>query len=116
RILEETLKSWAMRPVCVDGGEPALVELRRAAVAGEPYPLVLLDARMPDMDGLVLADRIQQSADLAGPTLLTLTPAANKDDGWRCACWRSRDIRSSWPTTAARPWRPWTARDRSTWS
>jgi len=27
RILEETLRSWNMRPRCVDGGEPALAEL-----------------------------------------------------------------------------------------
>ncbi|MBI1918465.1 MAG: response regulator, partial [Planctomycetes bacterium] len=84
RILQETLKSWNMGPVCVDGGEPALVELRRAEAAGEPYPLVLLDAMMPGMDGLELAGHIQQSADLAGATILMLTSADNKDDVRRC--------------------------------
>jgi signal transduction histidine kinase/CheY-like chemotaxis protein len=84
RILEETLKSWNMRPVCVDGGEPALAELRRAAARGESYPLVLLDAQMPGLDGLELAGRIQQSADLAAATILMLTSTDNQEDVRRC--------------------------------
>ncbi len=84
RILEETLRSWGMRPTAVDGGSAALAELRRAAAAGEAYPLVLLDAQMPDMDGFALADHIRPEPDLAGATVLMLTSLGRQADGGRC--------------------------------
>jgi CheY-like chemotaxis protein len=84
RILQEVLCGWQMRPtLCVSGAE-ALVELERAAAAGEPYPLVLLDAHMPEMDGFTLASRIQQSPLLAGIRLVMLTSAGQTDDVARC--------------------------------
>ena len=56
RILEEVLANWRMRPRAVSGGAEALAVLAEAAAAGEPYPLVLLDGHMPEMDGFTLAD------------------------------------------------------------
>ncbi|MEO5363319.1 MAG: response regulator [Magnetococcus sp. DMHC-8] len=62
-ILEVTLRSCSFRPCSVASGAEALQEMERAAEAGTPYPLVLLDYRMPDMDGLETAHRI--TADVA---------------------------------------------------
>ncbi len=84
RILEETLRSWGMRPTTADGAEAALAELKRAAAAGAAYPLVLLDAQMPGMDGFELADRIRREPDLAGATVLMLTSLGHQADGGRC--------------------------------
>jgi two-component system sensor histidine kinase/response regulator len=84
RILEETLRSWGARPVAVAGGEQALAELRRAAAAGDSYPLVLLDAQMPEMDGFTLATRIQQEPDLARATVMMLTSLGHQTDVGRC--------------------------------
>lgn len=75
RILEELLTSWRMRPTVVAGGAAALAELVRAAASGEPIPLVLLDAMMPEMDGFTLARRIKQHPDLQKAVLLILTSA-----------------------------------------
>ena len=36
------------RPTAVDSGPAALAEVQRAAQAGETYPLLLVDAMMPD--------------------------------------------------------------------
>ena len=83
-ILQEMARGWLMRPVCVEGGAAALAELRRAAAAAEPYPLVLLDSMMPGMDGLTLAAEIQAQADLAGATILMLTSADSQEDARRC--------------------------------
>ena len=58
-----------MRPTAVDGGAAALAALEQAAAAGEPFPLVLLDAHMPEMDGFALAERIRQRPELAGAAL-----------------------------------------------
>jgi signal transduction histidine kinase len=53
QILEETLTAWKMRPAPANGGLAALALLEEAAAAGTPYPLVLLDSHMPDVDAHV---------------------------------------------------------------
>jgi CheY-like chemotaxis protein len=73
-----------MRPRAVPGGREALAALAEAAVVGEPFPLVLLDGHMPEMDGFTLAERLQQSPELAAPRLLMLTSASQPDDVTRC--------------------------------
>ena len=84
RILEETLRAWGMRPTVVDGGAAALAELKRATAAGEPYPLVLLDAQMPEMDGFTLAGQIKREPSLAGSTVMMLTSLGHQADAGRC--------------------------------
>ena len=56
-ILQEWLRCWQMKPAAVGDGVAAMDALREAATQGRPYQLVLLDARMPDTDGLVLATK-----------------------------------------------------------
>jgi CheY-like chemotaxis protein/HPt (histidine-containing phosphotransfer) domain-containing protein len=83
-ILQEMLSNWRMRPAVVNGAAAALDVLRRAAAAGEPYPLVLLDAMMPGVDGFTLAEQIKASPDLAGAVLLMLSSAGRSEDAARC--------------------------------
>jgi PAS domain S-box-containing protein len=75
RILEEMLANWHMRPTAVASGAEGLAEMRRAAAAGQRYPIVLLDALMPGMDGFTLAERIQSDPILSPTTLLMLSSA-----------------------------------------
>jgi PAS domain S-box-containing protein len=84
RILEELLRSWGLRPLTADGGPAALGELARASAAGEPFPLVLLDAHMPAMDGFTLAGLIRQGPEQPRTALVMLTSAAHTDDVARC--------------------------------
>jgi two-component system sensor histidine kinase/response regulator len=84
RVLEETLRLWEARPTCVDSGPAAITELRRATAAGEPYPLILLDAMMPDMDGFAVAECIAREPDLAGVAVMMLTSADRQGDAARC--------------------------------
>jgi len=84
RILEEMLTNWGMKPTVVDGGRAALVEMKRAAVSGEPFPLALLDAMMPEMDGFDLAEQIKQHPELAGATIMMLSSAGQRGDAARC--------------------------------
>jgi signal transduction histidine kinase/CheY-like chemotaxis protein/ligand-binding sensor domain-containing protein/HPt (histidine-containing phosphotransfer) domain-containing protein len=72
-IVEEALQSWQMRPTCVEGGPQALQALRSAAAEADAYRLVLLDAMMPGMDGLALAQHVQGDAALRGTHLLMLS-------------------------------------------
>jgi two-component system, sensor histidine kinase and response regulator len=72
-ILEEYLRSWLMEPTAVGDGMAAMDTLGDAAASGHPYPLVLLDARMPDMDGLMLAAKIRERAELSATRIILLT-------------------------------------------
>src|SRR5262249_39486235 len=60
-ILQDLLANWGMGAVPAEGGAAALALLERAAAAGEPFRLALLDMMMPEMDGLQLAERIRQN-------------------------------------------------------
>ena len=57
-ILREMLLREGAEPAEAGSGESALAELARARVAGRPYRLMLLDYRMPQMDGAEVARRV----------------------------------------------------------
>ncbi|HVN79024.1 MAG TPA: response regulator [Terriglobia bacterium] len=83
-ILEEILRNWRMAPEAVDGGRSALVALERACAAGKPFPLVLLDGHMPEMDGFALAQRIKDNPEMTGSTIMMLTSDRQLTDVARC--------------------------------
>lgn len=83
-ILAETLASWGALLTTAEDGAQALTELVRASEAGEAYGLVLLDCRMPGMDGFQLAEHIQSHPSLAAMTLLMLTSEDRGGDMARC--------------------------------
>jgi CheY-like chemotaxis protein len=58
--------------------------MKRAADAGEPFALVLLDAMMPGTDGFQLAERIKNHPDLTGAVLMMLSSAGQPGDAARC--------------------------------
>ena len=84
QILQELLSHWGMTPTAVDGGRAALAAIQRASDAGEPYPLVLLDAMMPEMDGFAVAAQIHQDPELAGTAVLMLSSTDLQGDTKRC--------------------------------
>ena len=83
RILQEQLTRWNMNPTEVDSGRAALDALAAAARAGRPFPLVVLDANMPDMDGFAVADEIRRRPELAGTTIVMLTSSGQFGDAAR---------------------------------
>ena len=72
-IIEEMLKSWEMRPTVVESGPAALGQMQQAVREERPFDLVLLDAMMPDMDGLEVAKQIDQHAELGGAIMMLLS-------------------------------------------
>jgi PAS domain S-box-containing protein len=91
-ILTEMARGWGMEPTAAEDGLTALMLLKEAAASGAPFPLVLLDAMMPGMDGFALAAEIQRHPELARATIMMLTSADRGGDGARC---RSLGIASS---------------------
>jgi len=84
RILQELLSNWRMRPTLVEGGQAALAALGQAAADGRQFPLILLDAHMPGMDGFTLAGEVLKSPELSGAAIIMLTSAGLPGDIARC--------------------------------
>jgi signal transduction histidine kinase/CheY-like chemotaxis protein len=83
-ILVDTLRRWGMRPRGVASGGEALEALRQAQAEGRPYPLLLLDAYMPDMDGFTVAERVRAHPELKDLRIMLLTSAGRRGDAARC--------------------------------
>jgi PAS domain S-box-containing protein len=79
-ILEEWLRRYAMAPTAAGDGVTAMAALWRGIAQGRPYPLVLLDGRMPDIDGLALAAKIRQYTELSATRIILLTSGDRPGD------------------------------------
>jgi PAS domain S-box-containing protein len=84
RILEEWLRGWQMKPVAVGDGIAAMDALWDAVSTGRPFALVLLDARMPDTDGLALAAQIRKRPEWSATRIILLTSGDRPGDLARC--------------------------------
>jgi signal transduction histidine kinase/CheY-like chemotaxis protein/HPt (histidine-containing phosphotransfer) domain-containing protein len=99
-MLEEVLINWGMRPSAVSSGFSAVAAMKRAVASGNPFPLVLLDAFMPEMDGFAVAEQIKLDPELAGATIMMLSSADRSGDALRCrelgvACYLRKPITQS---------------------
>jgi signal transduction histidine kinase/CheY-like chemotaxis protein len=84
RVLHGMLSRWGMKPTAVDGGRAALQAIEVAKNAGYPFPLILLDGQMPEMDGFTLAEHIHKDPELVNSTIMMLTSAGHLGDAARC--------------------------------
>jgi CheY-like chemotaxis protein len=84
RILQEIATRWGMLPAVADGAQAALIALREATRGGRGFPLVLLDAQMPGMDGFGLAEAIQRDPALAGAAIMMLSSSDFHEEAKRC--------------------------------
>ncbi len=83
-ILVGLLKQSGMRPIAVESGKAALGALAEANARHEPFALVLLDARMPELDGFAVAEQISHRPDLSNSMVLMLTSDDRTGDAARC--------------------------------
>jgi two-component system, sensor histidine kinase and response regulator len=84
RLLEAMLSSWGVDATVVADGRSALAALETAQAAGHVFRVALLDARMPDLDGFAVAERIRNEPGLAGVTVMLLTSDVRSGDIARC--------------------------------
>jgi two-component system sensor histidine kinase/response regulator len=79
-IVEEWLRGYGMEPTAVGDGVTAMAALWQGIVQGRPYPLAVLDGRMPDIDGLALAAKLRQQAELSATRIILLTSGDRPGD------------------------------------
>jgi signal transduction histidine kinase/FixJ family two-component response regulator len=84
RLLDQHLRRWDMLPSAAESGASALEALAQALAAGRPFPLLLVDAQMPGMDGFTLVRRIREDSRFQPATIMMLTSSEQQGDGERC--------------------------------
>ncbi|QDU80033.1 Signal transduction histidine-protein kinase BarA [Polystyrenella longa] len=83
RILKEMLTHWSMKPVMASSAEEALIYLRESKQHKEMYPLLLVDAMMPEMDGFMFLQQARSERLLHSATILMLSSADQRVFGER---------------------------------
>ena len=78
RILSEQLRQFRMCSDSAASGSEALSVLRRAAEAGNPYTLAILDHFMPEFDGLALAKTIKADPSIDAVRLIMMSSSAQR--------------------------------------
>jgi len=84
QVLSGIVAQWGMIPTAVEGGRAAMLALEAAKDSGNPFPLVLLDGQMPEIDGFTLAKQIQDHPELVRTTIMMLTSADQLGDAMLC--------------------------------
>ena len=79
-ILSDLLVLLGYAPVTETGGAAGFAELRRAAAVGNPYHLVLLDWRMPGMDGFDVVRALRGDPPPGAPPAILLVTAYGDED------------------------------------
>ena len=82
--METLLRHWDLAPDSVSNGDDAIEAITKAQKRKQPYELVLLNARMPGMDGFSVAKEMQNRGWLKHTSIIMLTSIGQKGDGKKC--------------------------------
>ncbi|MGY2168352.1 CHASE domain-containing protein [Pseudomonas gingeri] len=78
-LLLRTVRSLGWTADTVSGGTLAVEGVRKAQLRGEPYDVVLMDWRMPDMDGLSAARLISLQEQAVPPPMVIMITAYGRE-------------------------------------
>lgn len=78
-ILGAMVRHFGMETVVADSGPIALSYVKQALEENHPFELVLMDWRMPEMDGLETAQRIKSFNQWQSPAVLMVTAYGRED-------------------------------------
>jgi two-component system sensor histidine kinase/response regulator len=84
RVLSETLAQWQIQASVAASVDEAWGLICQQDRAGSPFPLILLDAAMPEKDGFQLVQRIQSTAWATGSLIMMLNSGSRRRDTARC--------------------------------
>ena len=72
-ILQHQLDSWGITHDSAINGKEALISIDKAHNSGNPYDIILLDMMMPEVNGIGVAESVQNKYQDAAPKILLLT-------------------------------------------
>jgi CheY-like chemotaxis protein/HPt (histidine-containing phosphotransfer) domain-containing protein len=79
-ILAEIVQSWKMEATGVADSEAAVSSMKEADDAGRPFRVAIIDAELPDQQGLSLVDRIRNDDRLKTTAIILLASAGRQPD------------------------------------
>ena len=79
-ILNQILTNWGFRPEECSNGKAAIDKLKEAVQKKDPFPIVLLDMQMPEMDGEETAKRILSDPEINDTDIIILTSLGQRGD------------------------------------
>jgi len=74
-LLARLLRGWSLEPEVADSARAALAKIREARAAGREFSLLIVDALMPQIDGLMLIQQVQTELRQTGAAVLMLSNA-----------------------------------------
>jgi len=83
RVFVDMLTTWNCRCSTAPGAEAALKVLEAAALAGDPFHIVILDLFLPETDGETLGKKIKENTLLKDTALVVLTSVSRRGDASR---------------------------------
>ena len=84
RVLTLMLERLHMRQETVADGAAALDKANQAQAEGDPYRFILLDARMPGIDGFKVAETLRRDDRHSAIPIMMLASAGMRGDAARC--------------------------------
>lgn len=79
-ILKEILSAWDAEITEAKGGKEAISLIKSAYENNEPFELVLLDCRMPEVDGLSVAEFLRKQTNSESTTVMMLSSDYRTND------------------------------------
>lgn len=80
QIIQEIFARWSMQADLAPSGGKVIEMLKRAEAEGRPYDLLLLDWKMPVIDGFETLEMIRASADIPAPPVTVMMTAYDLDE------------------------------------
>ena len=80
KALSLMLKSFSLDVDVADSGQAALEALENAARLNKPYNLIIMDWKMPEMDGIELAKRIKQHPALPRKPIIIMVSGYGREE------------------------------------
>ncbi len=84
RALTAYLRSWGCRSLAVSDGATALAMLREASTADDPFQVVILDMRMPGINGLHLGRVIKCDPAIRDVAMIIMSHGGRRGDESLC--------------------------------
>lgn len=83
RILCEILRGWGMKPEAVDDARAAFTQAEHAAAAGQPFPLVLIDAGIAEFNEGDLIRQLRKHQPKRAATIMMAWPSDHHESAKR---------------------------------